>query len=366
MERILIVKTSAIGDVIQASFVLSYLKARMPHVKIDWVVEKGLRHLMLAHPLVDEVITMDTKRWRKTLFTLSTWKEIWAFLLRLKQNRYDVLFDLQGNCKSSFVDFFSRANVKVGFGKKSVAERPNLLFTDVQIEVEKSLSIYERYQGLLKSYFNDSLPSAPRRFFLSLNDAERLRMQAILSSEIFTKQNVFLLCFGSNWENKRLSRRRLFEFVSMAIKERGANFIISYADNRERDLAEQLHLAHPEHTHPLGDMTLALWQSVMSRTRGVITMDSAALALCALGGIPSFSIFGPSSSYVYKPRGKMHVSVDGFCPYSVAFVGRCKYLRSCRTGACIKDITLSQLMVGYDHFCKVTSMPLQQDAEVKI
>jgi heptosyltransferase I len=64
-RSILIVKTSAIGDVIQTFPVLEYLRRKFPEAKIDWVVEEGIAPLLYAHPQIGEVITIRSKVWRK-------------------------------------------------------------------------------------------------------------------------------------------------------------------------------------------------------------------------------------------------------------------------------------------------------------
>src|SRR5689334_19778131 len=125
MPSFLIVKTSAIGDVIQTLPILEYLKKREPKAKIGWVVEKGCRDLLAAHPLVDEVYAMDTKKWRRGLRQRDTWENIKKFLNLLRRDSHDVLFDLQGNCKSALVTLSARARDKVGFSWRTVAEKPN-------------------------------------------------------------------------------------------------------------------------------------------------------------------------------------------------------------------------------------------------
>ena len=136
--NILIVKTSSIGDIIQAFPVLQYLKIRFPEASIDWVVEKEYQELVQAHPLVRRAIPFGSRLWRKK--PLSSWKSIWGFFKSLRQESYDLLFDLQGNIKSSFITANSRAREKVGLGWKSVPELPNF-FTTRKLTIEANLNI---------------------------------------------------------------------------------------------------------------------------------------------------------------------------------------------------------------------------------
>ena len=70
----------------------------------------------------------------------------------------------------------------------------------------------------------------------------------------------------------------------------------------------------------------------------VIAMDSLPLHLAGTTETPTFSIFGASSANKYKPKGKKHLAFQGTCPYKRTFERRCPVLRTCSTGACIRDL----------------------------
>jgi heptosyltransferase-1 len=74
--KILLIKTSSLGDIIHAFPTLSFLRQKFPDAKIDWVVEKPFAELVKAHPFVNDVLTVDTKGWRKNLISKETWKTV--------------------------------------------------------------------------------------------------------------------------------------------------------------------------------------------------------------------------------------------------------------------------------------------------
>jgi heptosyltransferase-1 len=90
----------------------------------------------------------------------------------------------------------------------------------------------------------------------------------------------------------------------------------------------------------------------------VIAMDSAALHLCGTTLTPSFSVFGPSAASIYKPLGSQHTHVQGFCPYKQEFIQRCPLLRTCKTGACIKNLQAEEL---FQHFRGRYVIPILTD-----
>ena len=154
--RVLLIKTSALGDVVHAYGIASYLKEVQGVTHLSWLVEGAGADLLEDHPHVDEVIQVQTKRWRKNIFAKKT-REDFAILRRKLRgsDKYDLVIDLQGNIKSGLLVSLCDAPVKLGFGKESVPERPNMWFTNTHIDVSKDIPVREGYLKLVQSYFGD-------------------------------------------------------------------------------------------------------------------------------------------------------------------------------------------------------------------
>lgn len=344
MHSILIVKTSSIGDVIQAAGVLSYLKAKFPDASISWVIEKGSEKLLKALPQVDHVIVIDTKKWRKNLFRFSTWKEVFKVIRVLSSTPFDVLFDLQGNLKSGLITYFSNAKQKVGFGVNSVSEKPNLWFTHHHVEVDKRKNIYRGYLDLIQKYLKDSDPFIFAPTHLNLDQEESIHLKHI-SEALESPRKKILMALGSNWENKKIRSSLALEMLKEINKEMNPIFVFVYASNEEKNFVLSLKDSFSCQSVVLDPMSLPLLQAVIRKTDGVICLDSSVLHLAAMADVATFSVFGPSSPFIYKPQGKKHAFVQGFCPYGQPFVKRCNLLRKCPTGSCIKDLSASEVLV---------------------
>jgi heptosyltransferase I len=345
-SSILIVRTSAIGDVIHTFPVLDYLRKRFPHAQIDWVVERGIVDLLSAHPSLSHVIPVDFKKWRKKIFSQTTLHDAKASFTQLRQTHYDLLFDLQGNGKSALVTLCAKAKVKVGFGYHSAREKINLLATHVRFNVAET-PIRSKYLQLVQDYFQDKEPkeSAPVR--LKLNENEKLRLQELLSLK---KAPWLMVATGSKWPNKQMNYETLSRFLSLVATRFPFFFLFIYGNEEEKQIADRLCLHFKERSMSVGGLSLPLWQAVMYEASGVVAVDSAALHLCATTSTPSFSIFGPSLASVYKPAGNRHVAVQGNCPYGKTFIKHCSILRTCSSGACIKDLKENHL---FQDFCSL-------------
>ncbi len=319
--KFLIIKTSALGDIIHAFTALSYLREKCPFAQIEWVVEAPFRELVEAHPAVDRVLTIDSKMWRKKPFSRKTWQEVRQFRRSLLE--YDAAFDLQGNLKSSWVLRQTYAKLKIGFGKQAVAEWPNLLFTHLRVNPPKGQNIRDDYLTVVQRYFHDQGAHTPAPVQLRLSSCELLE-------KIDPKAT--LVCAGAHWRNKQLPIKNLIA----ALEKLPGPFYFSWGSPSEKERAEQLAAAVGGTLLP--KCSLPLLQRIMDRCAKVVAMDSLPLHLCGTTKTPTLSFFGPSSAKKYAPQGKLHQVVEGDCPFGQTFEKRCPKLRTCQSGDCINKL----------------------------
>lgn len=121
MLKILLVKTSSMGDVIHNLPVASDIRAALPDSHIDWVVEESFAAIPRMHPGVNRVIPIALRRWRRQLFSGATWREFGAFRREFRCYDYDVIVETQGLLKSAFVATLARGPV-YGFGPGTARE----------------------------------------------------------------------------------------------------------------------------------------------------------------------------------------------------------------------------------------------------
>jgi len=339
---VLIIKTSAIGDVIQSFPVLEYLRKKFPDAQINWVAEQGIAPLLKAHPLLDHVIEIRTKAWRKSPLSKETRAEFAAFVKNLRSTHYDLAIDLQGNTKSAIVTGSAKAKVKLGFSWKSVREKSNLLVTNRRLDVLPGLNIRLKYLNLVQSYFNDPQEFKTEGVHLQITKDEQQRLKSIC-----TQNPQIMICFGSKWANKRFDHSTLTALLQKIASEYALSFLFIFGDEEEKQIADTLAAPYGERATAVGNLSLPLWQALMWKVAGVIAVDSAALHLCATTDTPSFSVFGPSSSSIYKPIEERHLAVQGDCPYRQTFTTRCPILRTCATGACMRQLKVEDLFISF-------------------
>lgn len=119
--RILLVKTSSLGDVLHNLPVVSDIVRHFPAAQIDWLVEESFAVLPKLHPAVQKVIPVAVRRWRKSIFKPATWNEIGMMGRNVAQQEYDFVIDTQGLIKSAWLTRQARG-VRCGFDKASARE----------------------------------------------------------------------------------------------------------------------------------------------------------------------------------------------------------------------------------------------------
>ena len=154
--RILLVKTSSLGDVIHNLPVVSDLAHAFPDATIDWCVEDAFSEIPRLHPRVAEVIPVALRRWRKSLAQRATWREMAQFRERLKSTRYDAVLDTQGLLKSALITRLARG-LRLGYAAEVAREPLAARFYDETFVIPPNAHAVERNRWLAAAAFGTPL-----------------------------------------------------------------------------------------------------------------------------------------------------------------------------------------------------------------
>lgn len=156
--RILLVKTSSLGDVIHNLPVVSDLARCFPGAAIDWVVEEAFADIARLHPAVRRVIPVAVRRWRRRLFAPQTWRELRDFRRVTSADFYDAVLDTQGLVKSALISRQARGP-RLGHARDSAREPLAAHFYDRAYTIPKDLHAVERNRRLAAAAFDYPLPA---------------------------------------------------------------------------------------------------------------------------------------------------------------------------------------------------------------
>jgi len=148
MFRILVVKTSSLGDVVHMLPALTDAARARPGLRADWVVEEGFAAVPAWHPAVSDVFGVALRRWRRRPWAPAVRAEVRALKRTLRKGTYDFVVDAQGLYKSALLARWGRGE-RVGYDRSSAREPLAALAYDRTVTVPRAMHAIERNRRLL-------------------------------------------------------------------------------------------------------------------------------------------------------------------------------------------------------------------------
>lgn len=309
IERLLIVRLSAMGDVIHTLPAAQALRDLFPRAMIGWLIEERWAELLCApgtprrgsqsigRPLADWVHTVKLAEWRKSLFRLPTLEQIARVWNDVRAAHYDVAVDLQGAIRSSVLARWSGAQVIYGTAEPREAPA-SLWYTGPVVTrgahvIEQNLSIVEAIAGRPVSA---PLVKFPRDGRAEERIEQRLKQDGVGEFAIVNP--------GAGWGAKRWPAER-YGRVARAIADCGVRVVVNYGPGEE-GLANEVEAASGGSAKALSCSITELI-AMTRRSRLFIGGDTGPLHLAAALQIPVVAIFGPTDPARNGPYGTRSV-----------------------------------------------------------
>ncbi len=278
ISRILLVKTSSLGDVLHNLPAVSDIALHHPHATIDWVVEEGFAELPGLHPRVRDIIPVAMRRWRKHLFDGSTWREIHGFYRKLAQRDYDLVIDTQGLIKSSLMTCGTNGT-RYGFDRASAREPLASLFYDRRFAVARNLHAVERNRrlaGLALGYEPQGAPDygihAPQLNLPWLPDAQ------------------YAVLLHATSRDDKLWDERNWIALGERLRDAGLRAVLPWGSEKEKARSERLVAAIPDAICP-PRLDLNQAAALLGHARAVAGVDTGLSHLAAALDTPTVGIY---------------------------------------------------------------------------
>lgn len=336
--KVLIIKTSSLGDVIHALPVVDYLQQVSAGIEIDWVVEEAFLPILEHNPHLAQIHIVRTKKWRKAPFSVTTRNDLKALYSVLRARSYDMVFDIQGNLKSGLIAWLSGTEKRIGFSRDVLQEKVNSFFTNRKIPfraIDKNVT--DRYLRVVSVLFGrdyremeliGSIESSPE------DEAAADKFMASLPDGL-----VFVFQVGTTWDTKlwypegwsRLAGRIVARYP-------GSTILINWGNPDEKALAEQIAGEVGDSVRLLPWLRIKELIPILRRVDLVIGGDTGPVYLAAAVGTPTVSYYRATSAATYAPSGDRHRSVQARMECTACGLTSCDRDATCRASITVDDL----------------------------
>ena len=291
-EHILIIRLSAIGDIVMASCLAQGIRQQHPDATISWVVQAGYEGLLQANPYLDEVIIWPRKEWQslwsKRKFVV-LFREIRTFVRGLRQRGFTLAIDAQGLLKSGVFAFLSGAQTRIGLDSREGSAK---LMTQVY-HSPHSCNMGSEYRFLLKE-----IGAAARSagMDVAVTGDDRAASSTILYQDSVNRPFV-VFCPFSTREQKNWTTAH-WQQLAKSIGEQLACDCVILGCSTDTDVA--LTMTAAGNLFDLtGKTTLRQAAALIKQAKALVGVDTGLTHIGVVSEIPTVALFGSTRPYLH-------------------------------------------------------------------
>jgi heptosyltransferase-1 len=343
-RRILIVKLTALGDILHALPVVAYLRGAAPGMEIHWAVDARFAELLAGNPGIANVVPLPIRDWKGRAGHPGTWREVLDGVRALRRAGYDAAFDIQGNLKSGLVTRLSGAPLRFGFDRDGVREAPNLLFTNRKVRLlPEDRHVGSRYLRVVSEPFGlafdpSALPSA-----LPVSPEDRAAAASLVTELLRDAAPRIALHPGSTWPTKKMPAGFWAETIrGLRGRLPDLGVAVSWGDEEERLEAREIRASAGGKVELLPRLSLRILAAVYRECGFVMAPDTGPLYIAAAAGAATVSVFRATSGARNAPQGPRHRFLQAPLPCTACLRRQCERDAECR--ASISPVEMSAAM----------------------
>ena len=350
--KILILRLSAVGDVLRTLPAVMALKEYFPSSHITWMVEEPSKTLLEIQPEIDQVILLPRKRWtegmKSAVKAWKTFKEMGQFIVELRKEKFDFVLDFHGIIKSGLISFLSGSPKRIGYDRTSSKEG-NFLFSNIKVKLPKEkMSRYQRNFALLRGVGLE-VRDFDAKLHISQRDKEYIESFLAGLNPPLRRPSIAIHA-GTNPKAafKKWMPDHYAQLADRLIRELGATVIFTWGPE-ELESVESIRKEMTEQS-VLGPETETLTQlgELFRHCDLYVGGDTGPMHIASLMGTPVLVIYGPTDPVFHEPLGRhKKVRKEVGC-------NPCRN-RSCKDLKCLKIITVDDVFKATEEILSITN-----------
>lgn len=281
--RVLLVKTSSMGDVLHSLPALTDAQQVFPEIKFDWVVEEGFAQIPTWHSAVNQVIPVAIRRWRKNWFSAPIRAERAAFRQQLTATHYDAVIDAQGLLKSAFLVTRLAHGAKHGYDRHSIREPIASFFYDYKYQISKQQHAVERIRQLFAASLGYDCPKEQGDYAIA---------QHFLHAPTEPQDDYVVFLHSTTRDDKHWPEEHWRSLIALMA---GSGVKIKLPWGAKHEYERALRLADGfDFVEVLQKLTLAEVALQIANAKAVVSVDTGLSHLTAALDKTNFTLFGPT------------------------------------------------------------------------
>jgi heptosyltransferase-1 len=341
--NILIVKLSAIGDVIHTLPSLTVLRKLYPDAHITWVVEEAAADLVRNHPYLNNILVSKRESWIKNIRNGEFSRpllEVRLFLRELKARPYDMVIDFHGLLKSALIVFISGGKRKLGFD--SMQELSGLFYNE-KIPEEMDKHAVDRYLDFLRYL---GAPIDRPNFVLPSESTVQDSVQSLMKKFHLEEKKFIAISPIAYWETKLWDNVKFARIADLIKTKLNLEVVLTGSEKESESIKEIISFMSTKGINLSGKTTLTELANLYREALIIITTDSGPMHLAAAVNTPVIALFGPTNPKRTGPYGQIHTIIMADLSCSPCL------LKKCSTKECMQSILPEQVLAAIEEKLK--------------
>jgi len=359
-RKILLIKLSAVGDVVHTIPVLNKLRRRYPKAQLDWLVTPAIAELLRYHPAITNVIEFEREAW-SIPWRLAPFAAYTRLAAKLRAASYDLVLDMHGQFRTAALTVATGAAARIGF------DRPRASVWDASPRQFPENARKHAWQGAREGswiaythhipvptldlhavdrYLNVGpilgLDSEPTDFSFPIAQSAVSRVESLMAEHGIDRAEIVVMAPGTVWETKHWGSDK-FAAVAGHFLSRGLAVVL-IGSQRERPVCEEVAAIAPRVIDLAGMTTLSELAALIRRAAITITNDSGPMHLAVALDRPVVSIFGPTDRIWIGPYRRADAVLHANIECSPCYLRK---LKDCHHNhACMRNVSAPAVIEG--------------------
>lgn len=276
--KVLIIKMTSMGDLIHTFPALTDAGLAKEGIRFDWLVDNAFKEIPKWHPLVDKVIPVSMRKWKKEPLSALKSGAIKDSLKSLRAEKYDLIIDAQGLLKSNILSLLAKGK-RCGFDKNSARESWTNFVYHKTASVERQHHAVTRLRQLFAQVLDYPMPDTQPDYSLT--------------PEAISPDNYLVFLPNTTWNTKHYPEKYWHELIKLAT-DKGLSIQIPWGSPHEKDRAERLAKDNNAVT-VLPRLSITAVAKIIAKAKGVIALDTGLCHVAAAYNVPTVSLYGPTN-----------------------------------------------------------------------